>query len=225
MTNLAKTGGIAIILFGLLYLASFVLGSPVVGLTDGDNPVTSLEFLKQHGDFYFLSGLTSALAAIALTVAVLSVADVMLQPATALLTRTTSTFGLFTAMFLFGHGVLRMNSPGTLGYMADLNRDWGLSAYLAVQMAGTQGLAAAGIFGFSVWAIGLSLEGWRSRKLPLALAVFGVVPALPWLMGLLGRAGALPDSLWLLYISSIILGIPLWSVILGIFLLWRKPTT
>ena len=63
--------------------------------------------------------------------------------------------------------------------MDSLNHAWGLSAYLAVQMAGTPGLASAGIFAFSGWAIGLSLAGWRSRKFPLALSVLGFLPAMP----------------------------------------------
>lgn len=126
MTNSAKVGGIAIILFALLYLASFIFASPIVGLEDGDNPAVSLEFLRQHSDFYFLSGLASVIAAITLTAAALSIADTVLQPASSLLIRTTSTFGLFTAAFLFGHGVLHIQSPGTLLYMEGLSRDWGL---------------------------------------------------------------------------------------------------
>ena len=224
MTNSARIGGIAIILVALLYFAGFAFASPLVGLEDGDNPVSSLEFLRQHSNFYFLSGLAFVLAAIALTVAALSTTEALLLPASSLLTKTTLAFGLFTAAFFFGHGVLRMNSPGTLLYMESLNREWGVSAYLAVQMAGTQGLASAGVFGLSIWAIGLSLAARRSHAFPLMLSVFSILPALPWLMGLLGRWGAVPDSLWLVYIISIILGIPLWCAVLGVFLLRWKPT-
>ncbi len=219
-----RIGGIALILFAGLYLAGFALASPLVGLQDGDNPASTLEFLRQHSNFYFFSGVASVLAAIALIIVVLSSADRLAQPASSLLLRVTSTLGLFAAAFFFGHGILRMNAPGTLLYMESLNHDWGLSAYLAVQMAGTQGLASAGIFAFGAWAIGLSLAGWRTRKFPLALSVLGLLPALPWLMGLLGRLGNLPDSLWLLYIGSIILAIPLWCVVLGVAHLRWKPT-
>jgi hypothetical protein len=228
MTRSARIGGIAIILVALLYLISFVFSSPIVGFPDGDNPALSLEFLRQHSDFYFVSGMASVLAAITLTVAVLSVAETMLQPSSSLLMRTSSTLGLVAAAFLFAHGVLRVQSPGTLLYMDGLNHEWGLSAYLAVQMAGTQGLGSAGIFALSTWEIGLSLAGWRSRKLPRALSLLGILPALPWLIGLLGRLvslESLPDALWLLYIGPIILGIPLWCVVLGVVLLRWKPTT
>lgn len=225
MRNVSKLGGITIILFALFYLASFVFASPIVGLEDGDNPATTLAFIKEHPDLYFLSGVTAAIAAIMLTVSVFAIGDVVFQLSSSVLGRTTAAFGLFTSAFLFVHGILRMNSPGTLLYMATLNPDWGKSAYLAVQMAGTQGLAGAAIFGLSIWVIGLSLGGWFNRKFPLILAVFGLVPTLPWLMGLLGRAGILPDSLWLLYIGAIILGIPLWGIIVGLFLLFQKPSS
>jgi hypothetical protein len=220
-----RIAGIAIILFAVLYFTSYAFASPIVGLADGDNPAVSLEFLRQHSNFYFLSGLASVLAAITLIVAVLSIADTLLQPASSLPARVTSTLGLFAAAFFFGHGVLRLNAPGTLLYVESLNRDWGLSAYLAVQMAGTQGLASAGIFALSTWAIGLSLAAWLSRKFPPALSLFGLLPTLPWIMGLLGRLGLLPYSLWLLYIGSIILGIPLWCVLLGVVLQRWKSTT
>ena len=222
MARSAKFGGVALIVFAAFYLASFVLASPLVGLEDGDNPLVSLAFLRQDANLYFLSGLASVLAAFLLVISVLALYDLMLQSPGSLLGRTTSTFGLFTSAFLFGHGILKINAPGTLLYMESLDPAWGQAAYLAVQMVGTQGLAAAGIFGFSIWAVGLSVAGRRQGALPPGLAMSGIVPTLPWLMGLLGRAGLLPDSLWLLYIFSILLTIPIWSVVLGIFFLTRK---
>lgn len=222
MKRTARIAGMTLNFFAILYLASFVLASPLVGLEDGDNPLVSLAFLRQDANLYFLSGLASVLAAILLVISVLALYDLMLQSPGSLLGQTTSTFGLFTSAFLFGHGILKMNAPGTLLYMESLDPEWGQAAYLAVQMVGTQGLAAAGIFGFSIWAIGLSVAGRRQDTLPPGLAIMGIVPALPWLLGLLGRAGLLPDSLWLLYISSIILGIPIWSVVLGVFFLRQK---
>lgn len=222
MNRPAKFAGMLLIFFAILYLASFVLASPLVGLEDGDNPLVSLAFLRQDANLYFLSGLAAVLAAILLVVSVLALNDVMLQSPASLLGRATSTFGLFTSAFIFGHGILKMNAPESLLYMESLDPEWGQAAYLAVQMAGTQGLAAAGIFGFSLWAIGLGVGGVRQGVLPLGLAILGIVPMLPWLMGLLGRAGILPDSLWLLYIFSIILGIPIWSVVLGAYFLRQK---
>ena len=201
----------------LVYFAGFVLNSPLVGLEDGDNPASSLRFLREHPVVFFASGVASVLAAIALAVAVLSVSDLGLRAATSLGARFTAAFGLFAAAYFFAYGVLRMQSPGTLTFMADMNRAWGESAYLAVQMAGTQGLASAGIFALSIWSVGVSLMGWRSGTVPVALALLGVLPALPWAMGLLGRLAVLPESMWLVYIGSIILGIPLWGIAFGAF--------
>ncbi len=222
MNRSAQLAGMTLNFFAFFYLASFVLASPLVGFEDGDNPLVSLAFLRQDANLYFLSGLAAVLAAILLVVSVLALNDMILQSPGSLLGRTASTFGLFTSAFIFGHGILKMNVPGTLLYMESLDPEWGQAAYLAVQMAGTQGLAAAGIFGLSIWAIGLSVAGVRQGALPLGMAILGIVPTLPWLMGLLGRAGILPDSLWLLYIVSIILGIPIWSMVLGVFFLRQK---
>lgn len=225
MNRTSRIGGGAIILFAFLYFTNFALSSPIAGFEDGDNPAVSLEFLSQHANLYFLSGVATVLAAITLTVAVLSIADTVLRPASSLMTRTSSTFGLFAAAFFFGNGVLHIQAPGTLVYIEGLNYDWGLSAYLAVQMAGTQGLGSASIFALSIWAIGLSLAGWHSCRLPRPLALLGILPALPWIMGFLGRLALLPDGLWLLYIGSIFLGIPVWSLVLGVFLLrWKSST-
>jgi hypothetical protein len=44
-------------------------------------------------------------------------------------------------------------------------------------------------------------------------------------MGLLARFGLVSDSLWLLYIFSIVLGIPLWAAIVGVALLRQRTTT
>lgn len=84
-------------------------------------------------------------------------------------------------------------------------------------MAGTQGLASAGIFALGLWSVGVGLAGWRSRTFPVALALLGLVPALPWFMGFVVRLVSLPDGAWILYIGSIVLGIPLWALVLGGF--------
>ena len=225
MNNTTRVGGAAIILFAVLFLTSFLLASPTVGLEDGDNPASSLEFLEAHADLYFYSGLFSALAAIALSSAVVCLLDAAVfgAPAPLLLRSSSGLRPLYGGVSLWARRPAD-EFPRTLLYMAGLNRDWGYSAYLAVQMAGTQGLAAAGIFGFGVWSFGLSVQGWRSGAIPKTLAAIGFLPALPWLLGLLARSDA-ADSLWLLYIGAFILGIPLWSVLLGLFL-WRwRPTS
>lgn len=222
MSRAARVGGIALIVFAALYVANFLLASPLVGVEDGDNPASSLAFIRQHAGIFFSSGVASVLTAIVLTTAVLSVSDLGLRPPSSLLVRVASAFGWFAAAYFFANGVLRMQSPGTLVHMADQNRAWGEAAYLAVQMAGTQGLASAGIFALSLWSVGVSLAGWRSGTFPVALALLGFVPALPWFMGFLVRLVSLPDGAWLLYIGSMVVGIPLWGVVLGVFLVRRS---
>ncbi len=219
MNRSTRITGIALVLFAFFYLAGFLLASPISGLQDGDNPASSLAFITQSGDLYFLSGLAYALAGGVLVLATHSASDSLAAPTRSPFTKTASTFGLIAAAFFFAHGVLRIQSPGTLAYIASLDRDWGLSAYLAVQMSGTQGLASAGIFALSIWAVGVSTTIWLRRSLSRSLALLGVLPALPWIMGLLGRTQALPESLWLLYIGSIFLGIPIWSAGLGVALI------
>lgn len=143
MNKTSRTAAIAITFFAILHLAGFLLASPIFGLEDGDNPASSLEFIKQHSDLWFFSGLASVLAAIALAFAAHAIADTILRPFSSSLPKTVTTFGLFAAAFFFAHGVMRLQSPGTLLYIDSLNHDWGLSAYLAVQMAGVQGLGSA----------------------------------------------------------------------------------
>ena len=117
MSRAAWVGGIALILFTVLYLASFLLASPLVGVEDGDNPASSLAFIRQHAGVFFLSGVANVLTAIALTTAVLSVSDLGRRPSSSLLERVASAFGWFAAAYFFANGVLRMQSPGTLVYM------------------------------------------------------------------------------------------------------------
>jgi hypothetical protein len=159
MSQPARIGGLALIVFTLVYFGSFAFASPLVGMQDPDNLGSSLVFMRQNGNLFFFSGLCAVLSSLALVVATLAVADHVLQPASSLLPRATTALGLFAAAFFFLLGVLRMNSPGTLVYMDSMDHDWGLAAYAAVQMVGMQGLFSAGAFALGLWAIGLSVAG------------------------------------------------------------------
>ncbi len=219
MRDSQQAGGMALILFAVLYLVSFILFSPVTGLRDGDDPASSLVFIGSHPNLFFLSGLASAIGAIALVGGVLSVEQAIFRPAPTLWARTTTVIGLFAAAFFFGHGIMRMQAPGTLQYIESLNPEWGQAAYLSVQMAGTQGLGSAGIFALSAWAIGLSILGWGQPAYPRLLAILGTLAALPWIMGILARFEFMPEGLYLLYIGSILLGIPVWCALVGLFIM------
>lgn len=72
------------------------------------------------------------------------------------------------------------------------------------------------------WAVAISLIGLRTKDIPLALCLFGVIPAFRLMALLLGPLGFLPDLdfLWILSIAAIP-GVMLWCLILGIVLLRR----
>jgi hypothetical protein len=76
------------------------------------------------------------------------------------------------------------------------------------------------IFMLSTWAICLSLIGWWTRTIPIALCVLAVLPAFRIASGILGPLGFVPDGLWFLSILSIP-GTLAWCLALGIVFLRR----
>lgn len=128
--------------------------------------------------------------------------------------------GIFSAAFLFIHGVVRLSVEPLL-YIDSLDRDWGEAAYLVVQVVGVHGFAQAGVFALCLWAIGISLIGLRTRALPVAVCLLGAIPVIR-VLGLLGPLGVLPDDmpdvLWIVFMVSIP-GVMLWCLVLGLVLL------
>lgn len=221
----SRVGALAIIVFALAGIAwfAFELAPPNLGFEDTDDPAVSLRFLRAHQQIYAQAGIALVLMAITLTVAIFVVWDVMAPRSNSLALRSTSAWGLFSAAFFLMHGVLRLGVEPLL-YIDRLGHDWGETAYLAVQMVGIHGFAQAAVTAVCAWAVGLSLIGLRTRVIPLALCVLGVIPAFR-LLGILGPLGVLdvlPDELWLLFMASIP-GVLLWCLILGIVLL-RKAS-
>jgi hypothetical protein len=221
-------GGIAAIVFGLSYAGwlAIELSRVPLGFDDGDDPEQSVAFLREHPDVYVYAGLVLVVMAIALTVAALAVAELAAAHVASLTVKAITAFGLFAAASFLVNGIVRLQIPGTLVYMDDLDHAFGLSAYVVVQIAGTQGLGSAGIFAASLWAIGLCLLRLRSGMFPLWLSVLGVVPALPWLAGLVGALSNANDSSedgigWFFCIGGI-LGAWVWYLALGVVLLFRK---
>ena len=137
--------------------------------------------------------------------------------------RTTLAFGFMAAAAFFMHGVLRFSVEPLL-YIDKLDHAWGEAAYLVLQMVGIHGFAQAGIFALCLWVVGLSAIGARTRTLPLALCVVGIVPAFRiagLFLGPLGLLGSLSDGLWVVSMLSIP-GVMLWCALLGIVMLWRS---
>ncbi len=224
MRRATKVAALSTILFSLAGIALFVLeGTPQrLGFEDTDNPAVMVRFVREHPDVFVQAGTTLIVMAISLTIAVLAVAEVVGPRSGALSLRSTSTFGLFSAaLFLFG-GAVRIGSSGPLLHIAGLREEWGEGAYLAAQVV-SQGFFNGGIFALCLWAVGLSLIGLRTKVIPLALCVLGVLPAFRIVSGMLGPLGLLPDLgvVWVISIASIF-GTMLWCLILGIVLLRRS---
>jgi len=229
MRNATRVAGLSSIAFALLGILWFVLEGtpPRLGFEDTDDPAVMVQFVREHPDVFVQAGTTLVLMAISLTIAVLAVWQVVEPRSGALALRTTSAFGIFgAAFFLFG-GAVRIGSSGPLLHMAGLRKEWGEGAYLAAQVV-SQAVLIGGIFALCLWVVGLSLIGLRTKVIPLALCVLGILPAFRIIVGTLGPLGLLPDAdvLWLIGLASI-LGTILWCLLLGVVLLRRSfgPTS
>ncbi len=221
----ARRGGLAAILVGIAALA--VVGLEIrrqsLGFEDPDNPRTMLSFFRQYPDLYTATGILWVLIAIALVVVVLVLWRVIPAAGSGLLIPVGTVFGLFSSAFFFAQGVLRVQSPGTILHIANLNEESGEAAYAAVQMAGTQGFGSAGGLAFAVWAVAVAVGTWRARTLPRVVALLSVLPALFLLLVLFGGLTDVEalnsQALYLLYLASVVVGLPLWCIGLGIVLL------
>lgn len=221
-----RLGGIALIIFATAGVAWFALEltPPRLGFADTDDPAVSLDFLRQHGITYAYAGLALITMAASLLVGVLVVSDRLVPSASSLATRATAAFGLTSALFYFGHGVLR-SSVGPMLYIEELDPAWGQSAYLTVQMAGLHGFAQGAILAFSAWAVLVSVIGARYRTIPRWVAILGIFPAFRLVTSLLGPVGVLEgvgDIVWVLSMGAII-GSMIWPLSLGLWLLLGRP--
>jgi hypothetical protein len=217
--NSRLIGAISTIVAGLAGLAFMALEFVPQGLgfEDTDDPSVSLQFLLGHPEAYLQEGLTLLLFAITLLVATMAVSDVLVRRGDSLALRFTSTVGIFAAALLFMFGVLRSSVQPML-YIDSLSHDWGEAAYLVVQMAGVHGFAQGGLMALSIWAVGVSLIGRRTRSLPLALSLLALFPAFRLVALVLGPLGILPDGLWIVAMLAIP-GTMVWCLLLGIVLL------
>lgn len=196
-----------------------------LGFEDADDPRVMLDFFRAHADLYTTSGILLILVGIALAVAVLALWRVTSAAGPGLLSPFGAVFGLFSAAFFFAQGALRVQSPETVLHIASLDEPSGLAAYAAVQMAGTQGFGSAGGFALAVWAIAVAVATWRGRSLPRLVGVLAVLPAAFLLIALFGRFIEASEGLYLLYVASVALGLPLWCMGVGVALLRLKPST
>lgn len=211
--------GIALIVCALAFAAVSALElAPGDARGDGDNPADSLEYLAQFGLFYSYSGFALVVGGVALVVAVVGIRHLMGRQSLAF--AAASTIGMLGGGFLIVAGVMRMQANGTVPHIANLNRSWGEAAYLAVQMAGTQGLLSAGMLALAAWLVAFGLVLWRRGVRVPALAA--VLPTLVLLI-LLGDLAlpflVAPDGLFVFYILAIVAGVPICSLVFGLTLL------
>ena len=222
-----RAGGMAVIIAGLAGIAWFILElmQPVLGFDDTDNPGVSLDYLRQHPQFYTLAGIALFIMAIAYIVASFAVSDALAPRTSSITRRSLSALGLFSAAFFFMHGVLR-ESVGPLLYIDSVNSGWAESAYLAVQMVGIHGFAQAGLLALCAWGVGISAAGARSHALPMWLCILGLVAGLRLVLLIAGPVMTaaeidLPVFLWILSIALIPSGM-LWWLCLGVALLVKS---
>jgi len=219
--NGTRIAGLASIIVGLAGLLWFWLESspPRLGFDDTDNPLVSLQFLAQHSVIYAQIGLTLFVMSFALIIATHAVSGALADRANPLALRVVTTLGLFSAAFLFMHGVLRFGVLPLL-HVNGIRDDWGQAGYLVSQFAGIHGFVAGGIVALCAWAVGISLIGLRTRTLPVVIGVLGIVPGFR-LLSILGPFGVSVDGLWIFFMLSIA-GVMLWCLALGVALLARR---
>jgi hypothetical protein len=207
---------------GVAGMAWFVLElAPAnMGFDDTDDPSVSLRFLHLHADLYNQAGVALILMGIALAMAVFAVSDVMAPRADRLALRFASTLGLFAAVLLFMHGVLR-GAAEPLLYIDGLDHDWGEAGYLVLQIVGIHGFAQGGILALCIWAVGVGLIGLRTGTLPRVLCLLAIIPAIRIIGLALGPTGLLPEGAWFVGIAAIP-GTILWCLLLGIVMLRRS---
>ena len=222
-----RLGGIAVTVAGLTGVAWFVLElmPPLLGFDDTDSPAVSLTYLRLHPQFYAVAGLTLFIMATANFVASFAVSDLLAPRDRGITHRSLTALGLIAALLVFMHGVLR-ESVAPLLYIDSLDRRWGESAYLTLQMVGIHGFAGAGFIALSVWIVCICAAGLRFRTLPIWLCVWGLIAGLRLVLMIAGpltttAALDLPGWLWVASMALIPLGM-LWWLALGVVLLVKS---
>lgn len=220
-TNVGRTGpwpGILLIVAAIaLVVASAAEFAPGEIRGNGDDPAESIAFLRAASEFYGYSGGALIAGGAALIAGVIGVARIVRGGGLSYAYLVACCFGVLAGGFLAVAGVLRLNATGTVLHISDLDASWGESAYLVVQMAGTQGLIATGMIGLSGWLVGTAILAARRRL--GGLAVVGVLPAAILLLltvDVVAPFAVFPDAVFLVYIAAITIGLPGGLLVLGV---------
>jgi hypothetical protein len=186
---------------------------------NGDDPADSVAYLRAAKEFYAYSGAALVVGGAALITGVLGVARIVRVGGISLAFTAATAFGVLAGGFLAVGGVLRLNATGTVLHISDLDADWGESAYLVVQMAGTQGLLATGMIGLAGWLVAVALLALRRRLAGLALVGLPAAAILLFLASdvLFPALGdTTPEWAFLVYIAAATVGLPLGLLATGL---------
>lgn len=215
--------GIALVVAAIALVAASVAEfAPGEIRGNGDDPADSIAYLRAAKEYYGYSGAALILGGSTLIAGVLGVARIVRVGGLSLAVTTATAFGVLAGGFLAVAGVLRLNATGTVLHISDLDPGWGESAYLVVQMAGTQGLLATGMLGLSGWLVAVALVALRRRLLGLALVGLPAAAILLFLasdalLPALGDSG--PEWVFLVYVAAFAIGLPLGLLAMGLAVL------
>lgn len=209
------------IIAGLALLAaSLAEASPGPELRgDGDNPADSLRYLATAGRAYLWSGALLGVGGAALITGAVGRLRARGGHPASMLMHVALVLTIVAGALIIGAGAIRMQATGTVLHIESLDTAWGEAAYLAVQMAGTQGMLSAGVFTMLVVTVALSIAEWRSGvRAPLFVAVLPAVALVVLLSDLFmpGFESAMPEFVFPVYFVAALLGIPLWCAAYGV---------
>lgn len=206
---------------GLLLLAASLAeaapGPEVRG--DGDNPADSLRYLAEAGRAYLWSGALLGVGGAALITGAVGRLRARGGHPASMLLHVMLVLTIVAGTLIIGAGAIRMQATGTVPHIESLDTAWGEAAYLAVQMAGTQGMLSAGVFTMLVVTVALSIAEWRNgMRAPLFVAALPAIALIVLLSDLFvpGFDSALPEFVFPVYFVSALLGIPMWCAAYGV---------
>ncbi|CAN5482910.1 hypothetical protein BH09ACT4_BH09ACT4_09930 [soil metagenome] len=216
-----RAAGVSLVIAGLALAAARILEVVSHGQVDADDPAASLDYLAAKSGEFVAVGLFLLLAAGAVVVGATALAEILrVAGLSTLWVSAASAVALIGAGALVVAGVLHTSGPGPLAYIRGLDPHWGEAAYLAVQQVGFQAIYGAGVLGVAAWQIASTVLLWRRRVVPRVLAIF-VLPAVVFFVTLIGALVDLPEGFFAVHIFGLLVGIPLWCVVVGSALLFR----